>query len=76
MKIQLFAAAIAVMGLSACSPDVTPPAGTAPNPAVSSAQAQPAAQVNAQDSDQSAAPTQEQGKQEAGAPEESEKKAD
>ena len=42
MNVKLIAAAIAPLGLAACSPDTTPQDGTGPSgPAVNSAPAQP-----------------------------------
>ena len=44
MNVKLIAAAIATLGLAACSPDITPQSSTVPStPVVSSALAQPAA---------------------------------
>ena len=60
MNIKLVAAAIAIAGLVACSPDVTPESGSAPStPAASSAPVQPDAEQqpgqDAQPADASAA---------------------
>ena len=50
MDIKLIAAALASLGMAACSPDVTPPASTDTNvPAASSAPAQPPAAPVAQE---------------------------
>ena len=59
MNVKLIAAAIATLGLAACTPDITPQANTAESsPAASSAPAQPAPAPAAQDErkDEGAAP--------------------
>jgi len=85
-KLKLIVAAIATLGLAACSPDITPKASSnGSGPAVSSAPAQPAAEAQVAKADQpTAAPAvQEEEKEEAAAApaaevkkDEGEKKAD
>jgi hypothetical protein len=84
MNVKLIAAALVTLGLAACSPDITPKAGTAPAaPVAATAPAQPAAEQQVVKAEQPAAPAvQEEKKEEAAAapaaevkPEEGEKKA-
>ena len=76
MNVKLIAAAIATLGLAACSPDITPQSSTAPGaPAVSSAPAQPAAEV-AQAGKPAAPPAAGEEKKEEGAAPGSEVKKD
>jgi len=75
MNLKLIAAAVATLGLAACTPDITPQANTAPSgPTVSSAPAQPAAEQQVvQDDKPTAAPAAQEEKQdEAAAPTEAE----
>jgi hypothetical protein len=71
MNVKLIAAAIASLGLAACSPDITPQASTAPAaPVAASAPAQPVAeqQVAKADTPAAAPAAQEEKKDEAAAP--------
>ncbi len=71
MNAKLIVAAIATMGLAACSPDVTPQASTATSaPVASSAPAQPAAEQQVAQADKPAADpaAQEEKKVEGAAP--------
>ncbi|MBK5103163.1 MAG: hypothetical protein JJE42_02860 [Burkholderiales bacterium] len=56
MNIKLMIATIAITGLAACSPDITPQASTAPSaPVANSAPAQPAAGLQIAKAEQAAA---------------------
>ena len=83
MNVKLIAAAIAALGLAACSPDITPQSSKAPGtPTVSSAPVQPAAEVTQAEQPAAAPAVQEEKKDEGAAPvaeatkDEGEKKAD
>ena len=82
MKVKLIAAAIATLGLAACSPDITPKSTAPSAPAVSSAPAQPAAEVAQADKPAAFAAAQEEKTEGVAAPaaeakkDEGEKKAD
>lgn len=68
MNVKLIAAAIAAMGLAACSPDITSESSTAPSsPVVSTAPAQPAEEQKIAATEPAAPPAAQEEKKATGA---------